>query len=125
MDHVARHLMKLYGIDDAMPTALQFPRLPPGVGNLPHPLMPRPFVPPQGIIPKETIDDYSRMLQKNVTGLLDMAYPGAVPPGHPLYNRQPSLEVLRAENSKLRAENSELKKQLDGMSADRPHDAPG
>ena len=62
---------------------------------------------------KQNIDDYTRMLQRHAAGLLTMANPGIIPPGHPLYNRQNSVETLQAENSKLQRENLELKKQLE------------
>ena len=110
MDHITRHLMGLYGMDPVTSMALQFPRLPPGVGD--QQLMPR----PQGIqeiVPQAKLDDYTRMLQRHAAGLLTMANPGIIPPGHPLYNRQNSVETLQAENSKLQRENLELKKQLE------------
>jgi len=39
-----------------------------------------------------------------------------VPPGHPLYTKKNSIEVLRTENDKLLKENLELKKKLEKKS---------
>ena len=39
-----------------------------------------------------------------------------IPPGHPLYTRQNSVETLQAENDKLLKENLELKKKLETKS---------
>ena len=126
MDHITKHLMKIYGIDDGIPLALQFPRLPPGIGNLPHMLAPRSFAPAiQGLPPREGLDDYTRLLQKNFSGLLDMTYPGLIPPGHPLYNKQVSIESLQTENSKLKKENADLKRHLSDVSSDKRSDETG
>ena len=39
-----------------------------------------------------------------------------IPPGHPLYSKKNSAEILRAENDKLLKENNELKKKLENKS---------
>ena len=38
------------------------------------------------------------------------------PPGHPLFNRERSISILKEENDKLLKENLELKKQLESKS---------
>ena len=40
-----------------------------------------------------------------------------VPPGHPLYSRKNSVEMLQTENDKLQKENARLKKMLKKESA--------
>lgn len=115
MDHIARHLMDLYGMGPHTPMALQFPRLPPGPGN-PH--MPRPQRMHE-IIPQLRLEDHTRMLQEYAAGLLTMASPGVIPPGHPLYNKRGSIETLQTENSKLRKENADLKKRLETVQGTR------
>ena len=52
------------------------------------------------------------MYQQYASGLLSMNS-NIVPPGHPLYTRQNSVETLQAENDKLVKENLELKKKLE------------
>ena len=110
------HLRELYGLNpNVMPFALQFPRLPPGI------LQPMPGI---GINPKERfkakgeritpqLKDFKEMYQKFASGLIDFNSSTLIPPGHPLFSRQNSVDTLRAENSKLKKENLELKKQLD------------
>jgi hypothetical protein len=39
--------------------------------------------------------------------------PTVIPPGHPAYTRQNSIETLQTENDKLIKENLELKKKLE------------
>ena len=38
------------------------------------------------------------------------------PPGHPLFNRERSISILKEENDKLLKENLELRKQLESKS---------
>ena len=62
------------------------------------------------------LQDFQHMYQQYAKTLFENAPHGLIPPGHPLYSRQNSLETLKAENSKLQKENFELKKQLDQIS---------
>lgn len=110
MDYVARHLMALYGIEGAS-MALQFPRLPPSISHPTEGTMPRPQ-PIREILPKTRLEDYAGILQRRAAGLLSMTDPGIIPPGHPLYNRYDSVEMLRAENAKLQKENLKLRRRL-------------
>jgi hypothetical protein len=52
------------------------------------------------------------MYQQYASGLLSMNTT-IIPPGHPLYTRQNSVNTLKTENDKLLKENLELKKKLD------------
>lgn len=58
------------------------------------------------------LSDHARMYQDYAKGLLSMSNPGLVPPGHPLYTRRRSLEIINAENARLQKENEELRRQL-------------
>ena len=60
------------------------------------------------------------MFQQHAAGLLSMDT-SIIPPGHPLYTRQNSVETLQAENDKLLKENTELKKKLDAESNSKKH----
>ena len=51
------------------------------------------------------------MYQQYASGLLSMNST-IIPPGHPLYSRQNSIETLQATNDKLLKENLELKKKV-------------
>ena len=117
------HMMDLYGLNpNIQPFAFQFPRLPPGLS---HPM--------QNInkdSKKETfsknnesintkLENFQEMYQKFASGLLDFTFPGIIPPGHPLYSRQFSVETLQSERDKLLKENLELKKQLEKLSKEK------
>ena len=52
------------------------------------------------------------MYQQHAAGLLSMNSK-VIPPGHPLYTRQNSVETLQTTNDKLIKENLELKKKLE------------
>lgn len=52
------------------------------------------------------------MYQQYASGLLSMNN-NIVPPGHPLYTRQDTVNTLKTENDKLLKENLELKKKLE------------
>ena len=113
---VINQLRELYGLNpNVMPFALQFPHIPPGL-----------FRPMVGInnLPKEKfankgkalnpqLSDFKEMYHQFASGLIDYNSTTLIPPGHPLFSRQNSVETLRAENSMLKQENMELKKQID------------
>jgi len=119
MDATPLERMKtLFGLNpDVVPPGLQFPRLPPG---LMHPMTSQ-FTVPQGKTVQDAtsltpdLEDFQQTYQKYATVLLNSHYPGIVPPGHPLYEKQTSASILKSENDKLSKENLELKKQLDEM----------
>ncbi len=113
------HMRDLFGLGpNASPIPLQFPRLPPG---LMHPITSRFAVPTRKTAGDATslmpnIEDFQQAYRKNAAGLLESGHLGLVPPGHPLYQKGSSLNVLRSENEKLQKENIELKKQLGEIS---------
>lgn len=96
----------------------EFTRLPPGV-SLPSA---RAASPPAGRL-AATIDDHRDAHRLHAMRLLSP--PGAAPlrPGHPLYARDSSVEILREENGRLRAENARLREELDRRPGGR-HGAP-
>jgi len=113
----AEHIRALLGINpDTVPASLQFPRLPPGIM---HPLTSRFAIPPKrarhdaaSMMPD--LEGFQETYQRHAAALLDSSFPGIVPPGHPLYDKQYSAGILKSENDKLLKENIELKKRLDG-----------
>ena len=113
---VIKHLQDLYGLNPNIPhLALQFPRLPPGLN---HPMfkiyenpMKEQFSDEVSAI-SQKLQGFQHMYQQYASGLLSMNS-AIIPPGHPLYNRQNSMEALQAKNDKLLKENLELKKKLD------------
>ena len=60
----------------------------------------------------QKLQGFQRMYQEYASGLLSMSST-IVPPGHPLYSNQNSIETLQSENDKLLKENLELKKKLE------------
>jgi len=113
----------LFGLNpDAVPPGLQFPRLPPGPM---HPMTSR-FTVPKGKTARDaaslvpSLEDFQQAYQKYAAGLLNSHYPGVVPPGHPLYEKQTSVSILKSENDKLSKENLELKRQLDETAKSGP-----
>lgn len=115
------HLRELYGLNpNVMPFALQFPRLPPGLFNTPNGIRTSPkekFATAANKMNPQ-LKDFKEMYQKFASGLIEHHPSALIPPGHPLYSRQNSVETLRAENNKLKQENIELKKQLDKSSTE-------
>ena len=113
---VIKHLQDLYGLNPSMPhLALQFPRLPP---RLTHPMfkiyenpMKDQFSDEVSAI-SQKLQGFQHMYQQYASGLLSMNS-AIIPPGHPLYNRQNSVETLQAKNDKLLKENLELKKKVE------------
>ena len=100
MDNFAiKHLRDLYGLNPNIPhLALQFPRLPPGLN---HPMfkiyenpMKEQFSDEVSAI-SQKLQGFQHMYQQYASGLLSMNS-AIIPPGHPLYNRQNSVEALQA-----------------------------
>ncbi len=111
------HLMDLYGLNpNSQPFAFQFPRIPPGFS---HPMRninknsKKETFAKNNELMKTKLENFQEMYKKYSSGLLDMTFPGIIPPGHPLYSRQFSVETLQSERDKLLKENLELKKQLE------------
>jgi len=116
-DFTTKHLMDLYGINpNIFPYAFQFPRLPP---KLTHSRLgfDSNSIKEKSVKKMETMNiklqDFRQMYQDFASGLLNMTSPGLIPPGHPLFSRERSIETLRSENNKLLKENLELKKKLE------------
>lgn len=103
-----------YEINPSMPSALQFPRLPPGVL---HPLSgmaghkERLAAKQRRVTPN--LGDYIETHRKLVAGLIDLNPGVIIPPTHPLFTSQHSVDALRAENAMLKKENIDLRKKLD------------
>lgn len=117
-----RHLKDIYGQNPNIPhIALQFPRLPPGLSNHMFKIFETPmkekFVEENASINKK-LQGFQQSYQRYVSGLLTMNSGGIIPPGHPLFNEQNSVNLLREENDKLLKENLELKKKLNDRKED-------
>ncbi len=111
-----KHLQDLYGLNPNIPhLALQFPRLPPG---LTHPMFKIYKNPMKEHFSQEVasinqkLQGFQHMYQQYATGLLSMNST-IIPPGHPLYTRQNSVQTLQATNDKLLKENLVLKKKVE------------
>lgn len=121
-DTELNQLRELYGLNPNVPPfALQFPRLPPGLF---HPMMQLDKNPKGKFASKSQqlnpqLQDFKEMYQKFAAGLINYNPTALIPPGHPLFSRQNSIETLKAENSKLKQENVELKKQLDKTASEK------
>ena len=113
---VTNHLRDLYGLNPNIPhVAFQFPRLPPGLSNPMFKIHENPmkekFLQNAGNMAQK-LQGFQHMYQQHAKGLLTMSS-NVIPPGHPAYTRQNSIETLQTENDKLIKENLELKKKLD------------
>ncbi len=113
---VIKHLQDLYGLNPNIPhLALQFPRLPP---RLTHPMFKIYETPMKEQFSQELdtinqkLQGFQHMYQQYASGLVSMNS-AIIPPGHPLYTRQNSVQTLQAENDKLLKENLNLKKKLE------------
>ncbi len=113
---VIKHLQDLYGLNPNIPhLALQFPRLPPG---LTHPMFKIYETPMKEQFSQELdtmsqkLQGFQHMYQQYASGLVSMNS-AIIPPGHPLYTRQNSVQTLQTENDKLLKENLNLKKKLE------------
>ena len=121
---VIKHLQDLYGLNPNIPhLALQFPRLPPGLT--------RPMFKIYETTMKEQysqeittinqkLQGFQHMYQQHASGLLSMNSV-IIPPGHPLFSRQNSVQTLQTENDKLLKENLNLKKKLDKENTSKHH----
>lgn len=121
MDYFATmHMMDMYGLNPGIqPFAFQLPRIPPGFS---HPMQNINKKSRKEMFSKNNesistkLENFQEMYQRYASGLLETAFPGIIPPGHPLYSRQFSVETLQLERDKLLKENLELKKQLEKLS---------
>ena len=111
-----KHLEDLYGLNPNIPhLAFQFPRLPPGLNHPMFKVYENPLkeqFSQQAATINQKLQGFQQMYRDYAAGLLSMRS-SVVPPGHPLYSRQNSVETLQAENDKLQKENIELKKKLE------------
>jgi hypothetical protein len=117
VDNLAiKHLQDLYGLNPNIPhLALQFPRLPPGLTNPMFKIHENPMKEQfsrQADTINQKLQGFQRLYQQHASGLLNMNS-NIIPPGHPLYTRQNSVETLQTANDKLLKENLELKKKLE------------
>jgi len=124
-DFSTKQLMDLYGLNPSiLPYAFQFPRIPPGL----TPIM---FNSTTDSVRKNfsrqneslsiKLQDFQQTYQKYTSSLFDMTFPGIIPPGHPLFSRQNSVEVIRTERDQLQKENLVLKKQVEKLSKEKRH----
>jgi hypothetical protein len=60
----------------------------------------------------QKLQGFQQMYQQYASGLLSMNST-VIPPGHPLYSRQNSVQALQSEKDQLLKENLELKKKLE------------
>jgi len=126
MDDIStKQLMDLYGLNPSiLPYAFQFPRIPPG-------LTPMMFNSTSESVRKNfsrqneslsiKLQDFQQTYQKYTSSLFDMTFPGIIPPGHPLFSRQNSVEVIRTERDQLQKENLVLKKRVEKLSKEKQH----
>ena len=118
-DFATKHLRDLYGLNPNIPhLAFQFPRLPPGLAHPMFKIYENPMKEQfsrQADTINQKLQGFQQMYQQYASGLLTMNNT-VVPPGHPLYTKKNSIEVLQTENDKLLKENLELKKKLEKKS---------
>ncbi len=119
-----KHLQDLYGLNPNIPhLALQFPRLPPGLTNPMFKIHENPmneqFLQEASTI-NQKLQGFQHMYQQYASGLLSMNSM-IIPPGHPLYSKQNSVETLQSKNDKLLKENLNLKKKLEKETTSKHH----
>lgn len=125
MDNLTiKHLQDLYGLNPDIPhIALQFPRLPPG---LTYPMFKIYETPMKEKFSQEIstmnqkLQGFQHMYQQYASGLISMNS-AIIPPGHPMYTRQNSVQTLQTENDKLLKENLNLKKKLEKETTPKHH----
>lgn len=121
---VINHLQSLYGLNPNIPhIAFQFPKLPPSLANSMFKIHENPMKEQflqQAATINQKLQGFQHMYQQYASGLLTKNS-AVIPPGHPLYSRQNSVENLKAENDKLLKENLELKKKLQKKSNSKQH----
>ncbi len=112
---ITNHMRDLYGLNpDIVHPALQFPRLPPARRSNPmfgvyeNPLREQIT---RIDAARQRLAGFQHMYQQYASSLLTMNST-VIPPGHPAYTRQNSMETLQIENDKLLKENLELKKKI-------------
>ena len=66
------------------------------------------------MLPK--LQDFNQMFREHANNIFDMNE-SIFPPGHPLFNREKSISLLKEENDKLTKENLDLKKRLGGKTS--------
>jgi|TARA_B110000014_G_scaffold42971_1_gene28442 hypothetical protein len=66
----------------------------------------------QGAAMLPKLQDFNQMFRQYADSILNMNNT-VFPPGHPLFNRERSISILKETNDKLTKENLELKKQLE------------
>ncbi len=116
-DLAVKQLRDLYGLNPNIPhLAFQFPRLPPGLSHpmfkvFENPVKEKQIQNSESLSKK--LQGFQEMYRQYASGLFTMNFTGAIPPGHPLYAKQNSIDILKTENDKLLKENLELKKKLD------------
>ena len=121
-DLAIKRLQDIYGLNHNIPhSAFQFPRLPPG---LTHPMfkiyetpMKEQFSQEMDTI-NQKLQGFQQMYQQYASGLISMNST-LIPPGHPMYTRQNSVQTLQTENDKLLKENLNLKKKLEKESTSK------
>lgn len=124
-DITTKHLLDLYRLNpNILPDAFQFPRLPPGLTSPTFNSKTEPVrkkFSQQNESLSSKLQDFQRTYQKYVSSLFDMTFPRIIPPGHPLFSRQFSVEVIQSERDQLQKENLELKKQVEKLSKEKQH----
>ena len=60
-----------------------------------------------------TLENFAQMYQQMAAGLLSMSLDKLIPPGHPLYEKENSITILKEEKEKILKENLELKKKIE------------
>ena len=116
MDNMAiKHMRDLYGLNPNIPhMALQFPRLPPMLTGPMFKIHENPvnkqFLDKASTL-NQKLEGFQHMYQQYASGLLSMNS-AIIPPGHPLHDKQNSVQILQSKNDKLTKENLDLKKRL-------------
>jgi len=121
---VIKHLQDIYGLNPNIPhLALQFPRLPPGLTHPMFKIYENPIkeqFSQEAATINQKLQGFQHMYQQYVSGLLSMNST-IIPPGHPLYSRQNSVEMIQDTNDKLLKENLELKKKVEKETTFKHH----